>query len=155
MTDAAGASPPRRRWLIVALTVSLAFNLFLVGVFAGHIHRHPHLTPLRFHEQLQHIADGLNLSDAQKAAFARLEKTMRQGGLQMRRSNMAAWAKIGDPATPSGQIGDLIDGTVKSRTAFQQDVAEAFGKFLATLTPEQRANFVDEMRIPGHRHPRH
>jgi uncharacterized membrane protein len=155
MTDAAGASPPRRRWLIVALTVSLAFNLFLVGVFAGHVHRHPHLPPSSLHERLQHIAEGLSLNDAQKTAFAQLELTMRQHGAQMRRSNVAAWAKIGDPATPSGEIGDLLGGTVKNRTAFQQEVADAFGKFLATLTPEQRASFVDEMRLPGRHHMRH
>jgi len=155
MTDAAGASPPRRRWLIVALTVSLALNLFLVGVFAGHVHRHPHLASMNQRERLQHIADGLSLNDAQKAAFAQLETAMRQHGAAMRRANMAAWAKVADPATPPDQIAALLAGSVKNRTAFQQEISDALGKFLATLTPEQRANFVDEMRIASRHHMRH
>ena len=154
MTDAVGASPPRRRWLIVALTVSLALNLFLVGVFAGHIHRHPHPQGMNPRERIQHIADGLNLNDAQKAAFASLEAAMRQHGAKMRRNNMAAWAKIADPATPADQIAPLLEGTVKNRTEFQSQVADAFAKFLATLTPDQRARFIDEMRT-DRRHMRH
>ncbi len=42
MTDVVGTRPSRRRWLIVALAVSVALNLFFIGMIAGHMHgRHP------------------------------------------------------------------------------------------------------------------
>jgi uncharacterized membrane protein len=151
MSDAAGARPSRRRWLIVALTVSLALNLFFVGVFAGHrLGRHG--PPMGPHEHFAGIAADLGLNDAQKAAFSQFETVLRQHGGAMRHANMEAWGKIADPATSPDQIAALLAGTVESRTAFQQDVAGAMGKFLTSLTPQQRATFIAEARQPWHRH---
>jgi uncharacterized membrane protein len=151
MSDAAGTQPSRRRWLLIALTVSLAFNLFLVGVFAGHMHTR-HGPPMGPHERFAHIAAELGLNDTQKAAFGQFETVLRQHGGTMHRANMAAWAKIADPATGADQIAALLSGTVKNRTEFQQDVADAMGKFLASLTPQQRASFIAAAREPWHRH---
>jgi uncharacterized membrane protein len=155
MTDAAGTSPSRRRWLIVALTVSVALNLFLIGVFAGHMHRHhgPPPQAMAPRERFEHIADNLGLNDAQKAAFGQFETVLRQHGATMRRANMADWAKIAEPATGPDQIAPLLADTVKNRTAFQQEVAAAMGKFLASLTPAQRASFIEEARSTGRHGP--
>jgi uncharacterized membrane protein len=157
VTDAAGTRSSRRRWLIIALTVSVALNLFLVGVFASHMHRHrgPPPQAMAPRERLEHIAADLELNDAQKAAFGQFETTLRQHGATMRRANMADWAKIAEPATGPDQIAPLLADTVKNRTAFQQDVADAMGKFLASLTPAQRAAFIEEARNPGHHRMRH
>jgi Spy/CpxP family protein refolding chaperone len=152
MTDGAGTPPSRRRWLIVALTVSLAINLFLIGLFAGSM-RHHHGPPPGPHERFEQIAADLGLNDAQKAAFGQFTTTLREQGGAMRRANMAAWTKIADPSTGPDQIAALLNGTVKNRTDFQQDVANSLGKFLTALTPEQRATFIEKAaHMSGHRH---
>lgn len=149
MSDAVGTRPSRRRWLIVVLTVSLALNLFFIGVFAGHMQGR-HGPPLGPHERFAHIAADLELSDAQKAAFGQFQTVLRQRGGAMRSADVAVWTKIADPATNPDQIAGLLAETVKNRTAFQQDVADAMGKFLASLTPQQRANFIAEARHHPH-----
>jgi uncharacterized membrane protein len=151
MTDAPGAPPSRRRWVLVALTVSLAVNLFLLGVIAGHMHhRHP---PPTMRERFEHIVGSLGLDDSQKGAFQQFVTVMRQHGPAMRAANAAAWAKIGDPATTPDQIGTLLDGTVKARTGFQQEMAVALTRFLSSLTPQQRATFIEDARRPNHHGP--
>jgi uncharacterized membrane protein len=149
MTDAVGTRPSRRRWLIVALTVSVALNLFFVGLIAGHVRRHHPPPTLAQRERFEHIANELGLNDTQRATFQTFQSAMRQHGAAMRAANTATWAKIADPATPPDQIPSLLGGTVKNRTEFQQTVADTLGKFLATLTPDQRATFVEEARNPG------
>lgn len=162
MTDAAGTPPSRRRWLIVVVAVSVALNMFFIGVMAGHMHgRHPHPPPPppgqfgQQRERFDRIIVDLGLNDAQKAAFQQFQTVMRQHGTAMRTAIAAAWAKIADPATTPDQIPALLDGMVKNRTDFQQDLTGAMGKFLATLTPKQRAEFIEEARDPGHRRPPH
>jgi uncharacterized membrane protein len=150
MTDAAGTSPARRRWLVVALTVSLALNLFLVGVFAGHMHTR-HGPPLGPRERIEHIVADLELNDAQKAAFDRFEVAFRQHSGPMRRANAEVWAKIGNPTTGQDQIAALLGSAMKNRLEFQQTVSNALGAFLATLTPAQRVKFVEEARRPAFR----
>jgi uncharacterized membrane protein len=152
MTDGAGTRPSRRRWPIVALTVSVALNLFLIGLFAGSM-RHHHGPPPGLHERFAHIAAALGLNDAQKAAFDQFTTTLHKQASAMRAANMEAWAKIADPGTGPDQIAALLNSTVKNRTDFQQDVANALGKFLASLTPEQRATFIEQAaHMSGHRH---
>lgn len=149
MTDVVGTRPSRRRWLIVALTVSVALNLFFIGMIAGHMHgRHPP-QPFAQRERFEHIAAELGLNDTQHAAFQKFELAMRQRGAAMRAANAAVWAKIADPATPPDQIPAMLGSTVKTRTELQQEMADTLGKFLATLTPDQRATFVDEARNPS------
>lgn len=152
MTDAAGTPPSRRRWLLVALTVSVAINLFLLGMIAGHMHHHPP-PPLGQRERFEHIAGRLGLNDSQKADFEQLEGTMHRNGAAIRAANLAAWAKVGDPATTPDQIGTLLQDSVKNRIAFQADMAAAMAKFLASLTPQQRATFVDQARNAGRHRP--
>lgn len=152
MTDVAGTPPSRRRWLLVALTVSVALNLFLLGVIAGHMHHGPP-PQLGQRERFERIAGRLGLNGAQNTAFQQFEGTMRRNGAAMRAASAATWAKIGDPGTEPGQIAALIQETMKARTQFQQDTATAFGTFLSTLTARQRATFVDEARKPGHHRP--
>ena len=90
-------------------------------------------------------------NDTQHAAFQQFQRRGSHGG-GMHRNNAGIWAKIADPATPPDQIAGLLEGTVKNRIEFQQGVATALGKFLATLTPEQRAKFIAEARQPARRH---
>jgi uncharacterized membrane protein len=150
MSDAAGTHPSRRRWLIVVVAVSIALNLFFVGMVAGHFRHRHRLVVMNQRERFERIAADLNLNDIQTAAFRQFQTTMRTNGAAMRAANAAAWARIGDPATSPDQITTLLASTVKNRTEFQQDIANAMGKFLASLTPTQRATFVDEARNTAH-----
>ncbi len=146
MSDAVGTRPSRRRWLIVVVAVSVALNLIFVGMVAGHFRHRHRLVVLNQRERFERIAADLKLSDTQAAAFRQFQTSLRTHGAAMRAANAAAWARIADPATSSDQITTLLDSTVKNRIEFQQDIANAMGKFLASLTPTQRATFVDEAR---------
>lgn len=150
MSDVAGTPPSRRRWLIVVVAVSIALNLFFIGMVAGHF-RHGHrLASLNQRERFERIAADLKMNDAQRTAFQRFQTILRANGAAMRAANVAAWARIADPETSPDQITELLNTTVKNRTQFQQDVANAMGKFLTSLTPAQRANFIDEARNTPH-----
>ncbi|HEX4112384.1 MAG TPA: periplasmic heavy metal sensor [Stellaceae bacterium] len=151
MTDVAGARPPRRRWpVIVALTVSVALNLFFVGVIAGSMSVLHHGGNV--HDRFEQIVGEMALSPGQRAAFRDFQATLRQHGAAMHRANMAIWSKIADPSTGQDQIAALLDSTVQNRTKFQQDVVASLEKFLAALTPEQRAAFVSKARNTPHPH---
>jgi uncharacterized membrane protein len=144
MTAADGIRPARRRWLIGALVVSLAVNLFLIGVAVGTI------ALVRAESGppgwLARVAERLQLTPAQLEAFRHFQAVARQHGHAMRETNGKIWATLGDPATKPDQIAGLIDESVKNRTQFQQEVATAFGQFLTSLTPEQRARFISGAR---------
>jgi Spy/CpxP family protein refolding chaperone len=154
MSDAEAARPRRRGWLVPVLAVSLAFNLFLAGGFVG--------TMAFFHsipqpgERFAHIAEKVQLTPPQSAAFAVFIQTMQQSGKSMRDANHRVWAQLGDPVTDKAQIKPLLDQTLQNRQAYQNEVATSLGNFLASLTPDQRSRFVEEARnesrAPGPMH---
>jgi Spy/CpxP family protein refolding chaperone len=151
MSDAAGTGTSRRGWLFfVVLTVSLALNLFFIGVIAGSL-------PASHHEgggrgRFERIIDGMALTAGQKSAFHDFQKTLREHGKAMHHANMQVWSKIADPATGQDQIAPLLSSAEKNRTDFQQDVAGTLAKFLGSLTPAQRAEFIREARAAPHPH---
>ena len=153
MSDAAGARPSRRRWLIVALTVSLAVNLFLIGGIAGT------LTLIRAEigppGPLERVARRLNLDPAQEAAFRHLQTTMLQSGRAMRQANGKIWSALAAPATGTAKIGALLDQGVANKTAFEKNMAAAFGQFLMALTPAQRTEFITRLEALHRRGPFH
>lgn len=143
MTDT-GGRPPRRRWLIVIVAVSLALNLFFIGATAG--------TAIMMREQkapggrFERIAGKLQLDQGQQALFHAFMTVMRQGGKTMREANLAIWLQIGDSTLDKAKIGPLLDKSVRNRGAFQEEVAAALAQFLDGLTPAQRARFVEASR---------
>ena len=148
MTDAAGTSPSRRRWLFVALTVSAALNLFFIGMLAGGLAIMQRPPPQR--DRLEQITARMRLNPAQEMAFHQFQKTTRQPAVRMHHTMVVIWTQLANPATAADQIAPLLNQTVQIRTAFQQDVATALGKFLASLTPEQRVTFIHESRAAPH-----
>ncbi|HEY5208352.1 MAG TPA: hypothetical protein VIJ42_02785 [Stellaceae bacterium] len=151
MSDAAGTRASRRGWLFFAvLTISLALNLFFLGVIAGSLPAMHHEG--RGHDRFERIVGGMALSPPQLAAFRDFQKILRQHGAAMHRANMGVWTKIADPATGQDQLAPLLDSAVKNRDDFQHDVSGALTKFLGLLTPAQRAEFVREARATPHPH---
>jgi len=149
MSDAVGTRRSRLRWWLGALALSLALNLFFLGMVAGHFRHRHRLAALSQRERFERIAADLNMNDTQTAAFQQFQTILRVDGAQMRSANASSWARMADPATTPDQITALLTGTVKKRTEFQQHAADAMAKFLATLTPAQRATFIDEGRNAG------
>jgi uncharacterized membrane protein len=149
MTDTGEARPPRRRWLVVVLTVSLALNLFLLGIIAGTVVMIRNEAGPQ--DRFERIVHRLDLKPDQMTAFRHFQATLRSGGHAMREADMKVWTQIGNPATTNAQIGPLLDRTVQNRDNFQRQLAAAAGQFFTSLTPAQRSAFVSQVRA-GHRH---
>jgi hypothetical protein len=144
MSEAAGTTPSRRRWLNVVLTVSLAVNLFLIGGIAGTMTlMRAEMAPGR---PLERAAVPMKLDAAQDAAFRNLQTVMRQRGRAMRQANQTLWTALADPSTGNDKIAGLLDEGVRNKTGFENDTATAFGQFLTSLTPTQRTEFIGRLR---------
>lgn len=150
MSEVAGARPTRRRGLIIALTVSLAVNLFLIGGIAGTIHLiRAEMGPRRF---LEHAAATLHLTPDQQAALQHFQATMRERGRVMRHSNHEVWRALADPSTGNDKVAGLLDQGLANKTAFEKDMTTAFGQFLTSLTPAQRAEFISRVEAQRRYH---
>jgi uncharacterized membrane protein len=139
MSVAAGTKPSRRWWLIVVLTLSLALNLFFIGVIVGTAAEMRAGGPA---ERFERIGARLQLNPDQEAALRAFLVTLRQRGRATREVNMSVWKQLGDPALDKAQIPTLLEKSVQNRADFQAALATALGQFLETLSAEQRAAFV-------------
>ena len=142
----AGDRIGRRRLVYGLLAVSLVLNLFFVaGAAWSHFHRWQPAS-----ERFRQIANELDLTPQQRAAFDRYFQTLRSRSLQIRAEVQpvmtAAWATIARPDAKEDQIMALFDEAAEKRRAFQRDTTAATLKFLATLSPEQRSKFVTLVR---------
>jgi uncharacterized membrane protein len=143
MSDAAGARPPRRRWLIIALAVSLVVNVFLIGGIAGTITLiHAHYGPPG---PLERVAAGLDLTAPQETAFRQFQTTLRDRGRAMHRAERKIWRTLADPATGTDKVAALVQDGATNKAGFEKDTSAAFSRFLTSLTPAQRAEFISRL----------
>lgn len=140
----AGSLPTRRRWIVIALAISVILNLFFVGILLGSMGRGPLMR-----ERLEHAAQQMRLTAQQTSAFRQFEATLGQRAA-IHTTNAAIWTKIADPATQQDEVVALLDSVAKNRMEAQHQVAVSMGKFLSMLTPEQRATFMEEARTSPH-----
>ena len=136
----------RQRWAVVLLAVSLALNLFFV---AGAVWIHMHAPPgpaARFRQ----MSDQLNLDDKQKTAFQDYIRALRAHSERMRQETEptigAAWAELAKPQADQGKVIQLFDQAADKRHEMQRQLASQTFAFLALLSPEQRAKFVEIWR---------
>lgn len=156
MTSLAGTEAKagsRGRLLWVALVLSLTLNVFFVGglVWSRIIADHPPTPAQRF---LQ-VARDLNLSDNQRDAFQQFVLDMRHYTRGLRQSNHPLidhiWQELGKPQPDQALLGKLIDLTTQNRHTYQLQMSTALARFLATLSPAQRAQFIElTQHQPGH-----
>ncbi len=139
----------RQRWLSVALAASLALNLlFIAGAVWSRLHAPPGPVPISV--RADHIADVLNLDPQHRESLLRYFQDLRAHLRQMHSEVGpvigAAWAELAKPNADEGEVMRLFDEAAQKRRSFQRQLTSSTLAFLATLTPEQRAKFVQLVR---------
>ena len=143
-TAAHGAT--RRPLLWVVLTLSLVLNLcFVAGALWTRFQASaPPASPA---ERLQRVGAELALDPRQRQAFERYSETLRTHMQQMRETvepmMNAAWAELAKPAADQATAARLFDDAGQARRSLQRELLAPTLAFLATLSPEQRAKFVE------------
>lgn len=153
LAESAAHGGSRQHWWKVALALSLALNLFFV-IGALWIRMHLPPLPVTPQERLEQAAGALNLDPHQQQAFATYEKTMRGLFQSMHKAvgplMASAWTEMSKPEASEARIMQLFDEAAQQRRSFGHDITTTTLSFLATLSPEQRSQFVSDM----HQRPR-
>jgi uncharacterized membrane protein len=137
----------------VALALSLALNLcFVAG--AVWIRVQAPALPASPAERLQRIGTELQLDPQQRQAFERYTENLRAHMQQMREKvepqMSASWSELAKPDPDPGTAARLFDEAGQTRRTLQRELLAPTLAFLSTLSPEQRAKFVELF----HRRPR-
>ena len=148
-TVARGAT--RHPLLWVALTLSLLLNLcFVAGALWIRI-QGPAL-PASPAERLQRIGAELALDPQQKQAFDQYSENVRAHMQRIRDTveplMTAAWSELAKPDADQATAARLFDEAGQARRGLQRELLAPTLSFLATLSPEQRAKFVELFHQP-------
>jgi uncharacterized membrane protein len=144
------------RWLLVGLVVSLALNLFLVGlgvgalVFGGGAKRGPEAQSAAGPRRAPMWMAGRGLSEAYRPAYRevlmRATRETRADLVESRRLKRRAFdAMAATPYDAKAVAADLERARTlefKARTRLEQDVAA----FAATLPPDERSALSESLR---------
>ena len=136
----------RHPLLWVALTLSLLLNLcFVAGALWIRIQGPaPPASPA---ERLQRIGTELVLDPQQRQAFERYSENIRTHMQKMRETveplMSAAWAELAKPDADQATAARMFDEAGQARRGLQRELLAPTLTFLATLSPEQRARFVE------------
>jgi Spy/CpxP family protein refolding chaperone len=132
-----------RRWLWIALGLSLALNVLAGGYIAGALWQHERRGPER-------LVKELNLNPEQRQAFERHIRTMRDENRRYRDETrpllQESWRELAKPQPDQAELDRLFDEGVAKRRALQSANARSMREFLETLAPEQRKRFLDLMQ---------
>ena len=146
LASAAARGAARHPLLWVALTLSLVLNLcFIAGALWIHV-QGPAL-PASPAERLQRIGAELGLDPEQRQAFERYSENLRAHMQQMRETveplMSAAWAELAKPDANQATAARLFDEAGQARRSLQRELLSPTLTFLAMLSPQQRAKFVE------------
>jgi Spy/CpxP family protein refolding chaperone len=101
-------------------------------------------------QRLQQIEPQLALDPQQKAAFDQYARTVRLRMQSMREAieplDGNAWSELAKPDADQAKVMQLFEQAGEQRRAFRRELGTATFTFLAKLTPEQRAKFVELAR---------
>jgi Spy/CpxP family protein refolding chaperone len=130
----------------VALTLSLVLNLcFIAG--AAWIQIHGPSPPMTLEERIQRIGAELALDPQQQQAFDRYTEDVRIHMQRMREAvdplMSAARTELAKPDADEATVTRLFDEAAQTRRGFQRELIAKTLSFLAVLSPEQRAKFVE------------
>jgi uncharacterized membrane protein len=145
LAEPAARSGSRQHWWKVLLALSLALNLFFV-IGAAWIRVHAPAPMLSPEDRFAQMASELSLNPQQRQDFARYTRTMR-GLLQSMHKEVqplyaSAWSEIGKPQADEATVMQLFDRAAQQRRVFVHDITATTLSFLATLSHEQRAQFM-------------
>ena len=141
--------PLRQHLLWVVLALSLVINLFFVaGALWIRIQGPPLATNPE--ERLLRIGAQLTLDPQQKQAFEQYSQTVRVHMQQMRDAVEpligSAWLEIAKPDADETKVVQLFEEAGQTRRRYMRELAPKTLSFLATLSSEQRAKFVELAR---------
>ena len=139
----------RQHLFWVVLTLSLALNLcFIAGALWIRLQGPP--PPMTPEQRLQQIEPQLALDSQQKAAFDQYARTVRSRMQSMHEAIEPlvadAWLELAKPDADDAKVMQLVDQAGDQRRAFRRELGTATFTFLAKLSPEQRAKFVELAR---------
>lgn len=142
-------SGARQNWWKVLLALSLALNLFfVVGALWIWLHAPPPM--LSAEDRLEQMAGELKLDAQQKQAFEHYSQAIRERIRAMHGAVQpliaSAWSEVGKPSADEAKVMQLFDQASEERRAFMRDLTTTTLGFMATLSPEQRAKFVQLAR---------
>jgi Spy/CpxP family protein refolding chaperone len=149
LAEPAARSRSRQHWWKGALALSFALNLFFIAG-ALWIRIHAPVATLSPEDRLDQMAGQLNLDPQQKQAFTHYSQIMRErlqamhGAVQPLIGN--AWSEVAKPQADETKVMQLFDQAARERRGFMRDLTTMTLSFLATLSPEQRARFVQLAR---------
>jgi uncharacterized membrane protein len=145
LTEGSAPGLGGRRLLWAVLAVSLVFNALMVGAFLW-VRFHVEM-PIPPAQRMQAIAKDLNLNDDQRDALQRFIVEMRQNTRHLKESNQpligGIWEEIAKPQPNLDLINRSMDQATENRHNYQKTMTSALTQFLATLSPEQRNQFID------------
>jgi Spy/CpxP family protein refolding chaperone len=138
----------RQHLFSILLALSLALNLFFVaGALWIRIHGPPPMSP---EERLQHVGAQLSLDPQQKQAFDQYSRAVRARMQAMHKAVdpliNSAWSEVAKPDADEAKVVQLFGEAAQTRHSVMSQLAPVTLSFLATLTPEQRAKFVQLIR---------
>ncbi|HEX4589844.1 MAG TPA: Spy/CpxP family protein refolding chaperone, partial [Gemmataceae bacterium] len=106
--------------------------------------------PMSPEQRLQQIEPQLALNPQQKAAFDEYARTVRSGMQSMHEAVEPlvanAWSELAKPDAEEAKVMLLFDQAGDQRRGFRRELGTATFAFLAKLSPEQRAKFVELAR---------
>ena len=150
LAEAAPKSSARGRLVWIALALSLTLNVFFVfGLLWFQVAGQLMQTPA---ERVAATANELNLTAEQRGAFQQFVSEVQERSRLLRDSNQPliqqVWDELAKPQPDQALIARLVDEATENRHAYQKDMAAVLGQFLAVLSPEQRAQFVELAKRP-------
>jgi Spy/CpxP family protein refolding chaperone len=143
--SAATRGATRQHLLWAALALSLVLNLcFVAGALWARTQGPP--APINIEDRLQRVASELKLDPQQRQNFDQYSETVRAHLQQMREAveplMNAAWSEIAKPDADEATVMHIFDEAAQARHGFQHEMVATTLSFLATLSPDQRAKFV-------------
>ena len=147
----------RQHLLSILLALSLALNLFFVaGALWIRIHGPP--APMNQEERVQYVGAQLTLDPQQKQAFEEYSQAVRTRMQMMHKAVdpliSKAWSEVAKPDADEAKVVELFEQAGQTRRTYMRELAPITLSFLAKLSPEQRAKFVELIheRPWEHRH---
>ncbi len=139
------------RWLIVALVVSVALNLFLIGAGAGVIalgqqlaRENPEARPGAW------IIATKGLPQPDRRNFRLMLRDARDDiapqARQSRDLRIAAWAALADPKADAGAVKRQLAQSRQIDIAVRTQVEERIVDYVIGLSPDDRRRFAAGMR---------
>lgn len=141
--------------LLVALGVSMLFNVFVLVGFARARTQHPR-GPMNDSRMIERMVSDLNLDERQRNVLVSLRDDQRKQAeefnenLALIRENLNAELRNSSPDLEA--IRELVADEAELFHQRKLAGADMFGRFLSELTPDQRQKLRDLQR-PPHREP--